>query len=102
MIQGTICPRCGKEFFPTDEWVYADGRKKWCSWTCYNHREEKKIVRRNAKRVMQYSLDGKHIRTFDSAREAAECMGCLPDTIRDACRGQRGGKAVRYVWKYQK
>lgn len=37
-----ICPICGKEFFPTPEWVYNDGNGgKVCSWHC--HCEAKRI-----------------------------------------------------------
>lgn len=30
------CPICGHEFFPTQDWVYNDGKeKKVCSWSCH-------------------------------------------------------------------
>ena len=29
-----ICPVCGKEFLPTEEWVYKRAGKRLCSYTC--------------------------------------------------------------------
>ncbi len=39
-LQGRICRVCGKEFFPTDEWVYKlhfykRGKMLTCSRPCY-------------------------------------------------------------------
>lgn len=50
------CPICGREFFPTDEWVYNDGTyysKKVCSYPCHMEArrriEEAKISKRHYK-----------------------------------------------------
>ena len=29
------CRKCGKEIFPTPQWIYKRGSKYYCSWTCY-------------------------------------------------------------------
>ena len=29
------CIKCGKEVFPTPQWVYRRGNKYYCSWKCY-------------------------------------------------------------------
>jgi hypothetical protein len=39
-LQGRICPICGKEFFPTEEWAYKfyyyrRGKMLTCSRPCY-------------------------------------------------------------------
>jgi uncharacterized OB-fold protein len=35
------CPKCGKIFVPAPYHAYKDGGKLYCSWTCYNHRNDK-------------------------------------------------------------
>ena len=99
-LAGTICPICGKEFFPYPEHVYRVGGKRYCSWTCYNRRKE--VAKRKWKAIEQYTLNGVFVRRFDSANQAAEHMGCCPNTIRDACRGKNEGKALKFIWKYAK
>lgn len=100
MIDGTICPKCGKEFFPYPNHAYTANGKRYCCWTCYLHRNEKK-KRKNYKVVEQYTLDGKFVRSFDSVNKAAEFMGCCPTTISEACRGLRESKARKFIWKYK-
>ena len=99
-LEGTICPVCGKEFFPYPEHVYSASGKRYCSWTCFTHRSEGKQRRKKYKTVEQYTLDGVFIRAFDSVNQAAEFMGCCANTIRDACRGKTE-KALKHVWKYK-
>lgn len=99
MIEGTICPVCGKEFFPFPEHAYKAGGKRYCSWTCLNHRNDGKAGRRY-KAVEQYTLDGVFVKKFESANKAAEIMGCCPETIREVCRGKEK-KALGFVWKYK-
>lgn len=97
-LEGTICPKCGKEFFPTPEHVYKENRLRWCSWSCFSRRKEKK--RKQYKIVEQYTLEGVFIRDFDSANQAAEYMGCATQTIRNACTGIVGS-ARKFIWKYK-
>ena len=35
------CEKCGKVFFPTPQHIFKDGKKYYCKWTCYNHRNDK-------------------------------------------------------------
>lgn len=39
------CAKCGKEFYPAPQHVYREASygKWYCSWTCYNHRKDKKV-----------------------------------------------------------
>lgn len=53
----------------------------------------------SSKRVYQFDLNGKFIKEYPSASEAARQMGCCPDTISKVCRGLRNN-ALKYVWKY--
>ena len=97
-LEGTICPKCGKEFFPYPEHVYKAGSKRYCSWTCFNHRSERKAKKYKA--VEQYTLEGVFVRYFDSVNQAAETMGCCPKTIRDVCTGKTKS-ALKSIWKYK-
>lgn len=39
------CKKCGKEIFPSAYWVYKEDNKYYCSWKCYNHRDDDKPKR---------------------------------------------------------
>ena len=102
-LEGTICPKCGKEFFPYPEHAYKAGGKRYCSWTCLNHRHESKEIHRGNKKskaVKQYTPEGVFLREFESARQAANVLGCSPVTIRTACRGKTK-VALKFIWKYK-
>lgn len=34
------CRKCGKIFLPAPMHIYHVGSKYYCSWTCYNHRND--------------------------------------------------------------
>lgn len=36
------CAKCGKEFISAPYHIYKKGDKWYCSWTCYNHRNDPK------------------------------------------------------------
>ena len=38
------CSRCGKLFIVAPQHIYKQGRKVYCSWTCYNHRNDEHCV----------------------------------------------------------
>lgn len=97
------CQKCGTiisriSFY---NWAYKDDKGIYCSWTCYNHRNDKKTEggQRKAKIVEMSSLDGMHGHVFTSATEAAEFTGFRACAIRDACRLQKQFKG--YFWKYR-
>ena len=41
IIKEKKCKKCGKNFVVAIEHRYKDGSKYYCSWTCYNHRNDK-------------------------------------------------------------
>ena len=43
-ITEAICPRCGKIFCPAPYHRFKDvtNHRYYCSWTCFNHRKDKK------------------------------------------------------------
>lgn len=42
VIKEKKCSKCGKNFVVAIEHRYKEGSKFYCSWTCYNHRHDKK------------------------------------------------------------
>lgn len=57
-----------------------------------------RISDENKEIVLQYSLDGKHLNTFNSMKDAAEFVGCNSSAISMACCGLR--KTIKgYIWK---
>lgn len=36
------CAKCGKKFYPAPQHVFKENSKWYCTWTCYNHRKDKK------------------------------------------------------------
>lgn len=58
-------------------------------------------VNSKVKRVLQYSLDGKLLNTYESCHEAArENPGCLPNLIVNVCNGKKHSHHG-YIWKYE-
>ena len=50
--------------------------------------------------VLQYDKEGTFIAEHLGCREAADAMGCIPETIRKCCVGQnKTGKG--FIWKYK-
>ena len=41
------CKKCGKSFIPSPLHVYKDKGKYFCSWTCYNHRKDTEVKKRD-------------------------------------------------------
>lgn len=39
------CKKCGKEFYPTYYWTYKKNGFYYCSWKCFNHRNDDKPKR---------------------------------------------------------
>lgn len=94
------CKRCGKLFECTALWVYKDEKGIYCTWTCYNHRNDKPIRRKKGlKKVEQYTADNRLIAIYDCAKSAAEANLCDAEGIREACRGT-SKTYLGFVWKY--
>ena len=43
------CAKCGKNFISAPEHVYKTNRKWYCSWTCYNHRNDEGKIKDGGK-----------------------------------------------------
>ena len=94
------CPVCKRNFIPAPYHVYMDGNTPICSYTCYIHKNDGKRPS-NVKPVYQYFLDGEFLRSFDSAKEAAICVGATPKMIQECCRGITKTSAG-FLWSYEK
>lgn len=46
-IRTAVCPKCGQEFIVAAQHRYKAGKKYYCTWTCFNHRNDP-----NAKEVI--------------------------------------------------
>lgn len=95
-----ICQKCGKVFIPAAMHAYTEGGRMYCSWTCFNHRNDNgKPGKRKYKYVEVYDMHGELLRRFASANDAAEYTGFSIKRIQDACRY---GKAYNgFMWKYK-
>lgn len=77
---------------------------EWCDITYnnrYSHTTEK-LNERKKKAVDQYTLDGKFIKTYSGAREAARCIGLKTHKhICECCNGVKGVKSAGgFLWKW--
>lgn len=56
------CPICGKEFFPTDGWVYNNGQyshgklKRVCSWNCHNESRRRLEAKKTSTRYYRSNI----------------------------------------------
>lgn len=93
------CRKCGKKFIPAVEHVYRDYRGFYCSWTCYNHKDDGKAKAKN-RRVELWNMSGSEVlRVFKNAEDASRETGYDAEDIREACRT---GEAYRgFVWMYR-
>ena len=67
-FEDKICARCGKSFLPAVYHIYKDNKGIYCSWTCYNRKEER--IRRS-KIVCQFT-------TEESLLKHTQARGKLP------------------------
>lgn len=44
------CAKCGKNFIVAPYHVFHKNKKYYCSWTCYNHRNDKTEEKKNDNR----------------------------------------------------
>jgi hypothetical protein len=78
--------------------IYRDYKHIYCSWTCYNHRNDSKAALKT-KTVGQYTPTGELVRTFRSARDAADITGHELKGIRLACL--QNLTYFGYKWRYE-
>lgn len=102
MFVESKCPKCGKTFIAAPQHALVDNKGKYCSCTCFIHRNDTvSDARRKAQyKVLQYTKDGAYIKTYDSARTAAELFGCSSNLIANCCR--KGTPYRGFLWKYAK
>ena len=98
MIKEVLCRKCGKNFVPAPLHIYRDEKGTYCSWTCYNHRNDGKKPTK-FKKVEQCSTDGTLIRIFTSATDAAEFTGLCIKKIQRACREKSVYSG--FLWRYK-
>lgn len=101
-----ICVKCGRikrSIHSFDDWVYRDGKGFYCTWTCYNHRNDEKpnVQTQHQKSIpiVQYDKSGNVVKTFNSIVEAANHTNCTAKTISRACKTHKPCKG--YLWRYK-
>ena len=98
------CKCCGKEIYPTPEWVYRRDNRFYCGWNCYCRDAPPSPEERRAwceKPVEQIDpLSGAVIAVYDCARVAAKALGFQAEGIRKCCRGDTQ-KYLGFVWAYK-
>lgn len=99
IIPESICPKCGKPFYPAPYHVYKDSKHVYCSWTCFNHRNDGREYKYRYKGVIQMDLDGNELREFPSASAAAEFIGGQRFGIATACNNHT--KYKKFLWKHK-
>ena len=94
------CPRCGKNFITAPFHIYKDKKGFYCSWTCFNHRNEvSKRGDKKSKIVEMCDQNGNIIAMYNSAAEASKRLRYPPNSIRVACRNNKTYKG--YLWRYK-
>jgi hypothetical protein len=93
------CPKCGKNFIPAPYHVYTVGDKIFCSWTCYNHRNDRKGRRYRYKIVQQLTPDGELVAEVVGRERAADLVMGLANAVSDAIRAKKLYKG--YLWRYK-
>lgn len=58
------------------------------------------IIHRRGRQVIQYSLDGKYIRTWDYIRQVERELGYHRQNISKVCQGKYK-QAYGFIWKYK-
>ncbi len=98
-ITERTCPMCGRNFIPAPLHVYMERytRVAYCSYHCYNHRNDNKKAK--TKTVEKCDCSGEVIETYESARIAAERNNMDAQFVRDACRSGKFYKG--YLWRYK-
>ena len=43
------CNKCGKYFIAAPEHIYKEHSKYYCSWTCYLHRKDREVKKKDDK-----------------------------------------------------
>lgn len=98
----TKCKRCGKNFWVAPYHIYRDEKGMYCTWTCYNHRNDdnpKAHTHPKSMPIVQYDKSGNVVATFNSITEAADHIDGEAKTISRACTANKPYKG--YLWRYK-
>ena len=90
------CPVCGKHFVRAAKHLYKEGKACYCSWSCFNHRDDDAVKPRA---VEQYTRSGIVKRTYKSIEDAADIIGGSSLDIFEACKNCTFYKG--YLWRYR-
>lgn len=94
------CRKCNKLFVPAPLHRYRDDHGFYCSWTCYNHRNQNNRLRgKKPQKVVMCDRNGNEIQTFQSALKAAERTGYEYQSIQNACKNSTPYRG--YLWRYE-
>lgn len=89
------CIVCGKEFTPKPS---KRERARVCSVECKRINDLSNAVKRK-RAIMQYSLQGELIKTWDSARDVQNELGFHESNINKCCKGKINSYKG-YRWQY--
>ena len=93
------CKTCGKMFIPAPQHTLVDDRGYYCKPTCFLNRDRKGVRGKKSQKVIMCDLNGKELRVFRSASNAAESYIGYVKSIREACR--EGTPYLGHLWKYE-
>ena len=94
------CPKCGKNLIVAPFHIYRDDRGFYCSWTCFHHKDDDTPPKkRKVKIIEQCTNTGSVIKTFRSAKQAAEYIDGSINSIRVACIKHSLYRG--YLWRYK-
>lgn len=100
-IPEAICAKCGRNFVVAPEHRFVDGYgRKYCKWSCYNHRNDGRKSRKKVRAVEKYTIDGKFVCDYPSVKEAASELVCEEKGIRAVCNGGQT-QCAGFMWKYK-
>ena len=98
-MKDVACAKCGKMFIPAIEHAYKDSRGVYCTWHCFNHRNDGKKDSQE-KPVIQYSKSGEFIKEYKNPAEAARSVGCDVYLLTRCCRRETKSTGG-YMWRYK-
>lgn len=97
-----VCPVCGKEFYPTPQWVYKNFEGIYCTWGCMRKREKnlkEQIKKYRYKPVEQLDKDGNVVAEYPCADDANAVVDGTLNNLRYACL--KNLKYKGYIWRYK-
>ena len=94
------CRKCSKNFIVAPFHKYHDIKGYYCSWRCFNHKDDDAPPKKQrVKAIEQCTSTGSVIKTFRSAKFAAEDIDGSINAIRVACLRHTLYKG--FLWRYK-